>query len=336
MSIIRLAVCFFVPLALIGCDQAISFSEKYQAKVSSTELEQFVRSVKDDLVFIEGGEFWMGDYGSLYGKEKLPYDSDKDSKPLHKVELSGYSVDRFKITNKNFQFYLRYNDLALRVIGGGNQSTWEEINSMPDNPAHMDWYEAERYCNWLASITDLPFALLTEAQWEYAARSRGQFLMVATDDGTYKATRAPSTEFDGSRGINISTSWDREAFAKEMGWKTAEVTPLPVDRFPPNPIGLYAMSDNGWEWVQDWYDPNYYQYSPVKDPQGPKKPVYKDYYGRDMKVARGQSYANPAWGGGVNVHRTKAEPYGYVKNKGLVVLIAKTARCAVNSSKPVI
>ncbi|MNF52210.1 Formylglycine-generating sulfatase enzyme [compost metagenome] len=201
----------------------------------------------------------------------------------------------------------------------------------------MDWYEAEQYCAWLAEVSDLPFSLPTEAQWEYAARSRGQFRMVATDDGTYKATNDPVTRdwVDGPKGINISSSWDRKAFAKEMGWNTGTLTPLPVDRFPPNPLGLYAMSDNGLEWVKDWYDPNYYQYSPSNDPQGPDEPVFKDYFGRDTKVMRGQDYANPRWGGGVNVHRTPAEPNGYVFAEALVVLGASTARCVVNSKSPV-
>ncbi|MNJ03495.1 hypothetical protein D3C73_1638300 [compost metagenome] len=53
------------------------------------------------------------------------------------------------------------------------------------------------------------------------------------------------------------------------------------------------MSDNGLEWVQDWYDPNYYQYSPVEDPQGPREPRFKDYFGRETKVVRGQGFANP-------------------------------------------
>ncbi|WP_454838401.1 SUMF1/EgtB/PvdO family nonheme iron enzyme [Pseudomonas mohnii] len=105
--------------------------------------------------------------------------------------------------------------------------------------------------------------------------------------------------------------------------------------FPPNPLGLYSMSDNGLEWVKDWYDPEYYQYSPLKDPQGPDKPVFKDNFGRDTKVARGQGLANPAWGGGVNVYRTAAEPHGFHFDNGLAYLNSKTARCVVNRPKPV-
>ncbi|MNO85777.1 Serine/threonine-protein kinase pkn1 [compost metagenome] len=338
MQAIKFPVFLLFCLAITGCDQSVKLKEGGLAKVSPDELEQFVAKVKDNLIFVEGGEFLMGDYGVQHGPERLPYDSDKDSKPLHKVELSDYFIDKFKITNEEFQFYLKYNGMSLRIMGEGLQRIWKDISSAPNTPAHLDWHEADQYCSWLAKVSGLPFSLATEAQWEYAARSRGQFLMVATDDGSYKATNDPVTRDwkDGPKGINISSSWDRKTFAKEMGWTTGTLTPLPVDRFPPNPLGLYAMSDNGLEWVKDWYDPNYYQYSPLRDPQGPNKPVGKDYLGRDTKVLRGQGFADPTWGGGVNVYRTPAEPNGYLDDSDMVFLRDKTARCVVNSPRSVI
>ena len=42
---------------------------------------------------------------------------------------------------------------------------------------------------------------------------------------------------------------------------------------PPNPLGIYGLQDNAAEWVNDWYDPEYYSYSPVKNPQGPENAV---------------------------------------------------------------
>ncbi len=333
MSAIKLKLSMFLILILMGCDQRSESVKVPERDEYSKGIGEFIKRVKASLVFVEGGEFLMGDYGVEYGPEKLPYDLDRDSKPLHNIKLSSYSIDRFKITNQDYQFYLSLRGLALRtdVVGG----RFKVISSAPSTPAHMDWYEAEKYCTWLAEITDLPFYLPTEAQWEYAARSRGQFLMVATDDGTYKATNTPNTESDGPRGINISSSIDRLDFAKEMGWNTGIFTPLPVDRFPPNPLGLYSMSDNGLEWVKDWYDPEYYRYSPMLDPQGPDKPAFKDYFGRDVKVARGQEFANPAWGGGINIQRTAAEPHGYQVEIERPYLSSKNARCVVNSTKRV-
>jgi sulfatase-modifying factor enzyme 1 len=122
---------------------------------------------------------------------------------------------------------------------------------------------------------------------------------VATDDGTYQAEpRSLATEIYDPKGINISSEGGRVKFPKKMGLKAEFYTPLSVDMFPPNPLGLYTMSDDGYEWVRDWYDPDCYKYSPLKDPQGPDKPVFKNKFGYFTKVLRGQNYANPYWGGG--------------------------------------
>jgi formylglycine-generating enzyme required for sulfatase activity len=297
------------------------------------ELQAFAKRIEDNLIFVEGGEFLMGDFGLEHAPERLPYDRNKDSKPLHKVELSSYSISKFKITNAEYQIYLKHNALTARTPWEFDEADRTRINSRPDIPAHIDWFESENYCNWLSSITGLPFALPTEAQWEYAARSRGQFLMVATDNGTYKAEpRHLITEDYDPKGINISSYGNRVAFAKDQGWATGSSTPLPVDMFPPNPLGLYSMTDNGHEWVKDWYDPDYYKYSPLKDPQGPEAPVAKDAFGRYAKVVRGQSYPDPYWGGGANVFRRAMEPSGSFLESGEPVLSDKTARCVVNTS----
>jgi len=210
-------------------------------------------------------------------------------------------------------------------------------------PAHVDWYEAEKYCSWLGAVSGLPFSLPTEAQWEYAARSRGKFLAVATDDGTYKITDGFYNR-DGSggpQGINISTTRDRKEFAKALGWKVDSLISLPVDQYPPNPLGLYAMSDNGFEWVSDWYDPDYYRTSPVLNPQGPPAPVYKgeETANKYAKVMRGVDVADARWGGGFNVRRRYSPPDATTKtlfrDKDIRIITDKTARCVVNSPVPV-
>ena len=337
----RFFVIASLTVSLVGCDQTVNSESAGVSRGSASVLSDFIAGVKRDLIFVEGGEFLMGDFGVEHGKQGLPYDGDMDSKPLHKVELSSYSIGRFKVTNEEYRLYLNNNSLQSRqdVV---EDSRLKIFSVPPKNPAHMDWFEAENYCSWLAKVSGLPFTLPTEAQWEYAARSRGQFLAVATDDGTYKTGNTPYTEFDGPRGINISDYWDRASYAKDMGWRTGGLTSLPVDRFPPNPLGLYAMSDNGFEWVKDWYDPEYYQHSPIKDPQGPQEPRYKSPVSNNKyaKVLRGADYSNPRWGAAVNVHRSYRNPDGHMAGffkdeEDLLVITDKTARCVVNSVVPV-
>ena len=56
----------------------------------------------------------------------------------------------------------------------------------------------------------------------------------------------------------------------------------PVKQFPANGYGLYDMIGNVWEWVNDWYAPDYFRRSPVDNPQGPRS--------GDQKVQRGGSW----------------------------------------------
>lgn len=108
MNIPNLNLIFLCLSILAGCDQSAKLTDVSVVELNSDEVDQFVKAIKRNLVFVEGGEFLMGDFGAQYGPERLPYDGDEDSKPLHKVRLSSYSIDKFKVTNKNFQFYLDY------------------------------------------------------------------------------------------------------------------------------------------------------------------------------------------------------------------------------------
>ena len=55
-----------------------------------------------------------------------------------------------------------------------------------------------------------------------------------------------------------------------------------VKQFPANGYGLYDMTGNVWEWVNDWYAPDYFRRFPVDNPQGPRS--------ADQKVQRGGSW----------------------------------------------
>ena len=305
---------------LISCDQLNS--SEMPAKKNSNHLSKFVAEIKDELIFVEGGEFLMGDYGEQYSAERLPYDAKQDSKPLHKIELTAYSISKFKTSNKQYQFYLTYNNQLRRTVSKeiSGKKKWDKLNITPLTPAHVDWNEAKQYCQWLASITNLPFSLPTEAQWEFAARNRGQFVIAPTDDGTI--------HIENHKGVNITTSDDREKFSQEQGTGLGILSPMPRDARPPNPLGIYDMAGNGWEWMKDWYDPEYYKHSPVKDPQGPDNPVHKDYKGNYTKVVRSQDFSGPRRGFTISRYYSDPNNRGHLPSD-------KTVRCVVNSPKPV-
>ena len=316
-------IWLLAPLLLTACDNnsaAKPTAEAGESRQHGAELQNLIRQVKNNLVFVQGGEFLMGDFGREYGPEKMQLDTEKDSKPLHKVTLSSYSISKFKTTNQEYQLYLKLNNLQLKKEDNSlSQKLADALNTLPDTPAHMDWYDAEKYCAWLGKVSGLPFALPTEAQWEYAARSRGQFFIVGTNSGVL--------EMDGiQRGINISGTRDRKEFARKMGLSSDIYTALPVDRYPPNPLGIYDMAGNGYDWANDWYDPDYYRNSPAENPKGPEKPTYKDYEGNYTKVMRGADLSGPFKG--LTVARYSSKPDTEVTGD-------KTVRCVVNSLQPI-
>jgi formylglycine-generating enzyme required for sulfatase activity len=313
-------LCAIVLIAVAGCDQNPTSVKPRHSTEDQARLQEFVTQIKSELVFVEGGEYLMGDFGEEYGVERLQYDGRKDSKPLHRVELSSYSLSKFKASNQQYQFYLAWNGLSGRKVDKRLLKRWREKGRIPDAPAHVDWHEAERYCAWLGEVTGLPFSLPTEAQWEYAARSRGKYVVAPTDDGTIR--------IENRKGINIATELDTEEYAKKTGSTLKWRSPLPRDFRPPNPLGIYDMAGNGWEWMKDWYDPEYYSHSPVKDPQGPEQPVFKDPDGYYTRVLRSQDFSGP--GRGLTMVRYKADPESrpYLPTD-------KTVRCAVNHPGPV-
>jgi len=122
----------------------------------------------------------------------------------------------------------------------------------------VSWNEAQAFAKWLSKKTGYKFRLPTEAEWEYACRSGGKKVKYATSTGDLSHDLA---NYDGTGGR------DR--------WKHT----APVGGFPKNPLGLYDMSGNVWEWCRDWYDKDYYRKSLRDNPKGPSTGSRRVYRG---------------------------------------------------------
>jgi formylglycine-generating enzyme required for sulfatase activity len=99
---------------------------------------------------------------------------------------------------------------------------------------NVSWQDAQQYAAWLSKVTGKSYRLLTEAEWEYAARA---------------GTTTPYYWGDviGTANANCNgcgSEWDNKQ-------------PAPVGSFAPNAFGLYDMAGNVSQWVQDCYHVDY-------------------------------------------------------------------------------
>ncbi|MBM1186240.1 formylglycine-generating enzyme family protein [Pseudomonas lundensis] len=323
----------FTSLMLMGCQAQTSALPKSQ-KLSADKVAEIAATIErtypklsteirgqllntvvkslDNMVFVEGGEFQMGDFGWPHNfditnmcdwpcgmdPERMgPLSMGTDNKFVHPVKLSSYSLSKYQTTLGDFDLFLIAQGLPLFDFENRKREDLKELIYAPNLPAPLQsWQEAKDYCGWLGMLSGYPVDLPTEAQWEYAARNRGQYVMFATDNGS----------LDYGRNFPVSGKWKRLTF--------------PVDSLVPNPLGIYNLAGNATDWVNDWYDKDYYRVSPLLNPTGPEKGT--------LKVLRGSGYGEDPLFSASTVRRWGEDP---VKKRHIPGF---SFRCAIQSDQP--
>ena len=181
-----------------------------------------IQILEPEMIWVEGGTFTMG------CTDEEDEECSEDSKPAHKVTLSGFYIAKYETTQK-----------VWVAAMGTNPSYSGENYTGEDKPVHiLSWNNVQEYISKLNAYTGKNYRLPTEAEWEYAARGGKQ-----------------------SKGYKYSGSSDFD----EVGWFNAAY-PHNVGEKKPNELGIYDMCGNVWEYCSDWYD--YYTDEPQINPAG--------------------------------------------------------------------
>jgi formylglycine-generating enzyme required for sulfatase activity len=179
---------------------------------------------------------------------------DADEKPMRRVYLDAYFMDKDQLVVGQYAKF-------LEATSHNVPPEWNIMSrAMHRNRpvVNVVWADAAAYCKWAGK------RLPTEAEWEKAARG--------TDGRTYPWGNEPPSKFHGNM--------KKELWNNHMG-----LSPVGMFEDGRSPYGINDMAGNVWEWVSDWYDPNYYQTAPLRNPTGPPTGSHK--------VVRGGS-----WGSG--------------------------------------
>ncbi|MEO0339260.1 MAG: formylglycine-generating enzyme family protein, partial [Bacteroidota bacterium] len=297
---------------------------KYAAQARSyTNQPTTITPDLPNMVFVQGGTFQMGDqFGDGYSNEK----------PIHSVTLSDYYISNHEVTFKEFKEFISSTNYKTEVEKDGGsylwkESRWKKMNGInwrydeEGNPRstntqnhpviHINWIDAVAYCNWRSEKSGLQrvytladsivkanwdangFRLPTEAEWEYAARSRGKKEKWA---GTSLETNLEN--YGNFCNHNCTLSW------RDRKYNDGHKYLAPIKSFKPNDLGLYDMSGNVFEWCWDWYGDDYYANSNnANDPKGPSSGSFHVYRGGNWSGPNGYcrtSYRR-SWGPGNSV-----------------------------------
>jgi formylglycine-generating enzyme required for sulfatase activity len=170
-----------------------------------------------EMVVVPAGEFMLGSPPSEVGR----YTSEG---PRKRVAIARFAVSKFEVTFADWEVCVKVHSCGPKLP---DDKTWAQGERPVIN---VSWDEAQKYVDWFSKMTGKTYRLLTEAEWEYAARARTTTRYSFGDDvatiGEYAWYRNNSDDM-----------------THRVGGKKA------------NEFGLYDMHGNVFEWVQDcWHD----------------------------------------------------------------------------------
>jgi len=169
-------------------------------------------------------------------------DGNSDEKPVHKVCLDGFWMEKYEVTNGQYR--------KFKASHESKSHNGDSLNGDRQPAVYVSWDDAKGFVKWLNKKTERTFALPSEAQWEYACRAGSTGKRFWGDSPDHACKYA-----------NVA---DQTAKRKWSSWTVHNCddgfsATAPVGSFQANDFGLYDMLGNVWEWCEDIYSSVAYQ-----------------------------------------------------------------------------
>jgi formylglycine-generating enzyme required for sulfatase activity len=210
-----------------------------------------------EMVVVPAGSFTMG--AAVEEKDRA-----SDESPQHRVTTSKqFAVGKLHVTVDQFAAFVnetgyQASSKCYKWPSGPSNGSWRDPGFAQEG-SHpvicVTWDDANAYAEWMAKKTRKPYRLLSEAEWEYAARGR-------TSPGTYPRFWFGDDEKELCRNGNGADQKARDSIASAQSWTIAPcndgyVYTSPAGHYQPNAFGLYDMTGNAWQWTADCYHDSY-------------------------------------------------------------------------------
>jgi formylglycine-generating enzyme required for sulfatase activity len=236
--------------------QFSALAQRYLLEKTAASAETVAEYTEKSLIKIPAGSFQMGSPASEHDRLQV-------EGPVHTVAVHSFLLSKYLVTRAEFSSFV---EAAAYKMGGSDcvgqefksgegannryDGNWRHpgfLQSDRDPVVCISWNDAQAYVEWLSLKTRHHYRLMTEAEYEYAARAGSATARYWGEipDQACDYANVADVSFRGTSATTVHNCDDHSEYT------------APVGSYKPNGFDLYDMLGNVWEWIQDCYHDNY-------------------------------------------------------------------------------